>query len=86
MAEKAAESGARHAAAEAQVAAILKSANILVQQLGQGAAEAHALQDLAAARGVAENAPHAGGVADNAPHTGGSSGRANRQQPAKLWR
>lgn len=83
--ERALESAARHAAAEAQVAALLKAANGLMQQLGQGKEEAHALHELATGRGDG-GAQASGGAGGTAP----GSARPVRQQPARhaqaLWR
>lgn len=67
------------------MAALLKAANGLVQQLGQGKEEAHALHELATGRGEggAQAGCSGGGTAPG-------SARPVRQQPARhaqaLWR
>lgn len=79
VAEKAAESTVYHSAAETQMTAILKAANSLMKQLGQGKQEAQALLEMT------------GGAAETAAALAASKGaavaavvpaKAARQQPA----
>ena len=84
IAGKAQESASHYAAAENQLAALLKAANTLAAQLGQGREDVQALHDLAAGR-TGEGAVH-GANLDRRSSAGRPVRQQGKQQAHSTWR
>ncbi|GAB4817641.1 hypothetical protein N2152v2_004687 [Parachlorella kessleri] len=83
---KAQESASRYAVAENQVAALLKAANTLAGQLGQGREDVEALYELAAGRqGTGEGAAH-GNNLDRRSSAGRPARQQGKPQALGTWR